>query len=150
MQRMPTKSGTVFHQFQTFGTTSLLDHTVIPQTSLCTLKPNIFPHWETPSRPNRKLPAHQLTINRQRIHFVPDNPAPPQQREPRTQQNYSIIFVTTPEPTVRPPSRIAKRLPCSIAICLPRVTSTFTLSPGMHISAPPRRSVVPVTSVVRK
>ena len=29
--------------------------------------------------------------------------------------DYSMIFVTTPEPTVRPPSRIAKRTPCSSA-----------------------------------
>ncbi len=31
-----------------------------------------------------------------------------------------------------------------------RSTSTSTLSPGMHISAPPRRLTEPVTSVVRK
>ncbi|UZK02580.1 hypothetical protein GAY96_01070 [Venatoribacter cucullus] len=30
--------------------------------------------------------------------------------------NYSIILATTPAPTVRPPSRIAKRRPSSIAI----------------------------------
>ena len=30
--------------------------------------------------------------------------------------NYSTIFVTTPAPTVRPPSRIANRIPFSIAI----------------------------------
>ncbi len=29
--------------------------------------------------------------------------------------NYSMIVATRPEPTVRPPSRIAKRSPCSIA-----------------------------------
>jgi len=31
-------------------------------------------------------------------------------------KNYSIILATTPAPTVRPPSRIAKRKPSSIAI----------------------------------
>ena len=31
-------------------------------------------------------------------------------------QNYSRIADTTPAPTVRPPSRIAKRIPFSIAI----------------------------------
>ena len=30
--------------------------------------------------------------------------------------NYSVILDTTPAPTVRPPSRIAKRKPSSIAI----------------------------------
>jgi len=63
---------------------------------------------------------------------------------------YSTTFVTNPEPTVRPPSRIAKRLPSSIAIGLPNSTSSETLSPGIHISAPPMRLVAPVTSVVRK
>jgi hypothetical protein len=64
--------------------------------------------------------------------------------------DYSTIFVTTPEPTVFPPSLIAKRTFSVIAIGLPRTTETLTLSPGMHISAPPRRLASPVTSVVRK
>ena len=64
--------------------------------------------------------------------------------------NYSVIRVTIPEPTVRPPSRMAKRLPTSIAIGLPSSTANLTLSPGIHISAPPSRLAPPVTSVVRK
>ena len=64
--------------------------------------------------------------------------------------NYSVIRVTIPEPTVRPPSRMAKRLPTSIAITLPSSTANLTLSPGIHISAPPSRFAPPVTSVVRK
>ena len=60
-----------------------------------------------------------------------------------------MIFVTTPEPTVRPPSRIANRTPSSIAIGLCSSTVIFTLSPGMHISASTKLAV-PVTSVVRK
>ena len=63
---------------------------------------------------------------------------------------YSRIFVTTPEPTVLPPSRMAKRTPSSMAIGLCNSTVILTLSPGMHISAPPTRFAVPVTSVVRK
>jgi hypothetical protein len=47
----------------------------------------------------------------------------------------AIIFVTTPAPTVRPPSRIAKRRPSSIAIGAIISTSIAILSPGMHISA---------------
>ncbi|RZN99137.1 hypothetical protein EKG40_30375, partial [Pseudomonas moorei] len=35
---------------------------------------------------------------------------------------YSMILATTPAPTVRPPSRIAKRRPSSIAMVLIRVT----------------------------
>ena len=69
--------------------------------------------------------------------------------QPGPLQNYSTILVTTPEPTVRPPSRIANRTPSSIAIGLCNSTVTRTLSPGIHISAPIKLAV-PVTSVVRK
>ncbi len=66
------------------------------------------------------------------------------------QSNYSEIFVTTPAPTVRPPSRIAKRVPSSIAIGAINSTDKFTLSPGITISVPSGRLMIPVTSVVRK
>ena len=63
---------------------------------------------------------------------------------------YSTIFVTTPEPTVLPPSRMANRTPSSMAIGFISSTLSRALSPGMHISASPTRLAVPVTSVVRK
>src|SRR5437660_2355497 len=63
---------------------------------------------------------------------------------------YSMIFATTPAPTVLPPSRMAKRSPCSIAIGVISVTTIFTLSPGITISVPLGSSTDPVTSVVRK
>ena len=62
---------------------------------------------------------------------------------------YSRILVTMPAPTVRPPSRIAKR------ICSSRPTGVMSeivmvmLSPGMTIFVPSGSSQVPVTSVVR-
>jgi hypothetical protein len=62
---------------------------------------------------------------------------------------YSRTFVTTPAPTVRPPSRMAKRRPSSRAIGVMRVISRVTLSPGMTISVPAGSSAEPVTSVVR-
>jgi hypothetical protein len=65
-------------------------------------------------------------------------------------QIYSSILDTTPAPTVRPPSRIAKRSPSSIAIGAISATSIFTLSPGITISTPEGSSQAPVTSVVRK
>ena len=64
--------------------------------------------------------------------------------------DYSKILVTTPEPTVRPPSRIAKRSFSSMAIGVIRVHSMSTLSPGMTISTPSGSLMLPVTSVVRK
>ena len=63
---------------------------------------------------------------------------------------YSMMLDTTPEPTVRPPSRIAKRSPCSIAIGVISLIVIRMLSPGMTISTPSGSSIVPVTSVVRK
>ena len=63
---------------------------------------------------------------------------------------YSMISATTPAPTVRPPSRIAKRSSLSIAIGVISVTTISMLSPGITISVPSGSSTFPVTSVVRK
>ena len=63
---------------------------------------------------------------------------------------YSMIVATRPDPTVRPPSRIAKRRPCSIATLWISSIVISTLSPGMHISVPAGSSQTPVTSVVLK
>ena len=63
---------------------------------------------------------------------------------------YSMIVATRPEPTVRPPSRIANVRPCSIAIGWISSIVISTLSPGMHISVPSGSVIVPVTSVVLK
>src|SRR6266487_6807164 len=64
--------------------------------------------------------------------------------------DYSLIFVTRPAPTVRPPSRIAKRRPSSIAMGAISSTVISVLSPGMTISTPSGRPMLPVMSVVRK
>src|SRR5215472_1030778 len=49
---------------------------------------------------------------------------------------YLMISVTTPAPTVRPPSRIAKRRPWSMAIGWISSIFMLVLSPGMTISWP--------------
>ena len=64
--------------------------------------------------------------------------------------DYLMILATTPEPTVLPPSRIAKRRPSSQAIGVIRVTSIVMWSPGITISTPSGSLMVPVTSVVLK
>lgn len=69
---------------------------------------------------------------------------------PHHRKAYSVILATTPAPTVRPPSRIAKRRPSSMAIGAISSTSICTLSPGITISVPSGRVHAPVTSVVRK
>ena len=67
-----------------------------------------------------------------------------------TTRDYFRILVTTPAPTVRPPSRIAKRSPSSIAIGVISSIVICMLSPGITISTPAGSSHAPVTSVVRK
>src|SRR4029453_6446866 len=62
----------------------------------------------------------------------------------------AMMEATTPAPTVRPPSRMAKRSPSSMAIGAISSTSIVTLSPGITISVPCGRITCPVTSVVRK
>ena len=61
-----------------------------------------------------------------------------------------MILVTRPAPTVRPPSRMAKRRPSSMAMGFCSSTVMVVLSPGMTISVPSGRVIEPVTSVVRK
>src|SRR5204862_6522870 len=63
---------------------------------------------------------------------------------------YFMIFVTTPAPTVLPPSRMANRSCSSIAIGVISSIDIFVLSPGITISTPAGNSTEPVTSVVRK
>ena len=63
---------------------------------------------------------------------------------------YSTISVMAPDPTVRPPSRIAKRSPFSNATGVINSTSIATLSPGITISTPSGNVATPVTSVVRR
>jgi hypothetical protein len=64
--------------------------------------------------------------------------------------DYLIISLMAPAPTVRPPSRIAKRSPFSIATGVCSSISSETLSPGITISVPAGSLADPVTSVVRK
>ena len=61
-----------------------------------------------------------------------------------------MILVTRPEPTVRPPSRIAKPRPGSMAMGWISSTEISVVSPGMTMSVPSGRVMTPVTSVVRK
>ena len=66
-----------------------------------------------------------------------------------TTLSYSVMEVTTPAPTVRPPSRMAKRSPSSMATGVISSTPICTLSPGITISVFSGKVIEPVTSVVR-
>ncbi len=144
MDGMPPKFFVVLLELKPFRTLCLFRDSVVPQSGFRALQPNVFT-------------CHLLFLdsNATRDLLVPDGKNLPTSQTHRTSPgdeivNYSRILVTTPEPTVLPPSRIAKRTFSTIAIGLPSVTCILTLSPGMHISAPPSSDDSPVTSVVRK
>ena len=61
---------------------------------------------------------------------------------------YSPTLVITPEPTVLPPSRMAKRSPSSSAIGTMSLADILAWSPGITISMPFGSSIEPVISVV--
>src|SRR5256712_8121683 len=63
--------------------------------------------------------------------------------------HYSVISVTTPAPTVRPPSRIANRNSFSIATGVIRSIVIVTLSPGITISTPPPHLTPPPPPALR-
>ena len=63
---------------------------------------------------------------------------------------YFIIFVTTPAPTVLPPSLIAKFNFSFMAIGVINFTVNLESSPGIIISVPDGKVTSPVTSVVLK
>ena len=65
-------------------------------------------------------------------------------------KRYLIILVTTPAPTVLPPSLIAKFKFSFIAIGVINLTVNLPSSPGITISVPEGKVTSPVTSVVLK
>ena len=67
-----------------------------------------------------------------------------------TVSTYCIISLTTPAPTVCPPSLMANLSSFSIAIGVMSSTSAETLSPGITISTSFGNFTMPVTSVVLK
>ena len=64
--------------------------------------------------------------------------------------SHSRTSVTTPAPTVLPPSLMANLNSFSIAIGAISSTTTLILSPGITISTPSGKCATPVTSVVLK
>ena len=147
MERMLPEFRAILHQLKSLRPASFLDHSVVPLPGLRAFKPHILTHDKKPSYQTPETTQEPTRLKKKKL---PADRTAGRQPEFLNTADYFRILVTTPEPTVLPPSRIAKRLCSSIAIGLPSSTSTFTLSPGIHISAPPSNFVDPVTSVVRK
>lgn len=62
---------------------------------------------------------------------------------------YDITLVTTPAPTVMPPSRMEKRVPSEMTVGAISFTFMEALSPGKHAATPSGRLISPVTFAVR-
>ena len=133
----------------------------VPSTSSCSC-PELLP-GETPTEGSGRVLGGEWGSARgpgrpraERSHHPEERPpaygeaAPERRARARDPNHQAMISVTTPEPTVRPPSRIANRSCGSIAIGVISSTSIATLSPGITISTPSGRCAAPVTSVVRK
>ena len=105
--------------------------------------------------PRAGRPVRRRESRRASLGTVVPPRLPARKKEPRAARllfllSYSMISVTTPEPTVLPPSLMANLRPSSIAIGVIRSISIVMLSPGMHISTPSGSFRSPVTSVVLK
>ncbi len=153
VQRMTAKLRAILHQLKALSPSSLLTYPVIPQPRLRAFQPNILTHCPSlPAHAEAARGAKLLILAARAARFILSTQTSTFSPRPKTPlaSNQARTFVTIPEPTVRPPSRIAKRLPSTSAIGLPNSTSRPMLSPGIHISAPPSNLTPPVTSVVRK
>ncbi len=129
MQRVFPAMRTILHIFQAARiVTPVLFRRVIP---IFTLGARQGDNWADILFRSHKYPVHRTTVKSALLLL------------------YCKIFVITPAPTVKPPSRIANFEPCSRATGTIRSTSRFTLSPGMTISTPSGSLILPVTSMVR-
>ena len=147
MNRMTPQFPIVLFQLKSFGPLGLFRDSVISEPGFSTFQPNEFScHLPTLNPINSNTDPTEAAA----LPPLPSKYRPTRPRIATVVRTQSKIFVTTPEPTVLPPSRIANRILSVMAIGLPSSTCMVTLSPGMHISAPPSRVVAPVTSVVRK
>src|SRR5688500_13805632 len=90
----------------------------------------------------------RATVLRRRV--VPALARGGAERDDLAGHRYCRLSVTTPAPTVRPPSRMAKRSSRSMATGMISSIDIVTLSPGITISVPGGIVHTPVTSVVRK
>ncbi len=115
----------------------ILGRHVVATLTVSTLKHNVIAWHNLNSDFRLSLPFDLDAFNRQSPIAI-------------VQCSYSTTSETVPAPTVRPPSRIAKRNPFSIAIGAINSISIATLSPGITISTPSGKCATPVTSVVRK
>jgi hypothetical protein len=136
-------------------------------SALCT-RDTVMSRFRAFHYPNRLpglLPCNPKTVSfchrrgsfgtsRRFLPTLPYSPRPwllrPKGAVARRGKRHAMISEMVPAPTVRPPSRMAKRKPFSMATGVCSSISSEMLSPGITISVPAGSFAVPVTSVVRK
>ena len=144
MHHMLTTKPTVFSKLKAIRRpTLILGGGIVPPPTAFARQDHHIPHNRISLRVIRITSRPYVAPSQSII-----NAPPPIKALPLTP--YSEISLTTPAPTVRPPSRIANRNSFSIAIGVINSTDTDTLSPGITISVPSGNVTTPVTSVVRK
>lgn len=148
MRSTPTKKGWSENESTVNASQTVSRSTSISSSGMKTSKPFLFSPPNLPAA----VEARQASRSGGFSHFKHKN-TPESHRGYflyQVQINYLITLVTTPAPTVLPPSRIAKLRPCSMAIGARSLTVKVTVSPGMTSSLSAGSSTSPVTSVVRK
>jgi hypothetical protein len=117
----------------------VLRRAVVPTLALAARQLNDVSHCSIPV--GIRDPGSGVRVRGQALLQVPT----PDARGPV----YSMMSVIVPAPTVRPPSRMAKRAPFSSATGVCNSAVIVVLSPGITISTPSGNFNDPVTSVVR-
>src|SRR5262245_10556423 len=121
MDRMLALLAAVFFSLDAVGAACFFLGAVVAVAADAALEPNIFAH----GRFNPKAAARKETDGGTEKSRCQDFGAV---RLPKfLSSTYSMTLVTTPEPTVLPPSRMAKRRPSSMAMGISASSSTLTL-----------------------
>ena len=152
MQRMFTLKLAILHLLQTTGGIAFFfGRRIVAPFALGAFQNNQFAHFRLLSKVDCLLMKSRTVLMAVREFLLfRINCRRRRQLISDPEFDYSMISETRPEATVRPPSRIAKRRPFSIAMGAISSTVMEVLSPGMTISVPSARVMEPVTSVVRK
>src|SRR5262245_46994523 len=107
MHRMLPFLAAVFLFLEAVGAAGFFLRAVVAVAAHAAFQPDVFAHGKSPK-------AAAVRNGRRRGTFSMTNFGVPSDFRSSPNSSYSITLVTTPEPTVLPPSRMAKRRPSSM------------------------------------